>query len=58
MNQKVLHVLEYDKIIRKLADYASSEPGKKMCMDLLPSDDIDEIRKNLQKTDDAASLKY
>lgn len=53
MNQKVLHVLEYDKIIRKLADYASSEPGKKMCMDLLPSDDIDEIRKNLQKTDDA-----
>nr|MCR4903634.1 endonuclease MutS2 [Butyrivibrio sp.] len=53
MNQKVLHVLEYDKITAHLADFASSEPGQKMCRELLPSGDIDEIRKNLTKTDDA-----
>ncbi|MBR4670278.1 MAG: endonuclease MutS2 [Butyrivibrio sp.] len=53
MNQKALHVLEYDKIIEKLADHASSQPGKKMCLELEPSSDIAEIRKNLKKTNDA-----
>lgn len=53
MNQKALHVLEYDKIIEKLADHASSQPGKKLCLELQPSSDISEIRKNLKKTDDA-----
>ncbi|WP_022764814.1 endonuclease MutS2 [Butyrivibrio sp. XPD2006] len=53
MNKKALHVLEYDKIIEKLADHASSEPGRKLCLELEPSSDIKEIRKNLQKTNDA-----
>ncbi len=53
MNQKALHVLEYDKIIEKLAEHASSQPGKKMCLELEPSSDIAEIRKNLKKTNDA-----
>ena len=53
MNQKALHVLEYDKIIEKLAEHASSQPGKKLCLELQPSSDIGEIRKNLKKTNDA-----
>ncbi|RKM54726.1 endonuclease MutS2 [Butyrivibrio sp. X503] len=53
MNPKALHVLEYDKIIEKLAEHASSQPGKKMCLELEPSSDIAEIRKNLKKTNDA-----
>lgn len=53
MNTKALRVLEYDKIINKLTDHASSEPGKKLCKELLPSTDIKEIRKNQEKTSDA-----
>ena len=53
MNKKALHVLEYDKIIEKLAEHATSEPGRKLCLELEPSSDIKEIRKNLQKTNDA-----
>ncbi len=51
MNEKVLHVLEYDKIIEKLSEHATSEPGKRMCRELLPSSEIGEIRRNLKKTD-------
>ncbi len=53
MNKKALKVLEYDKIIEKLAEHASSEPGRKMCRELLPSSDISEIRANQKKTGDA-----
>ena len=55
MNAKALHVLEYDKIIEKLTDHASSEPGRKMCRELVPSSDIKEIRANLAKTQDGIS---
>ncbi len=55
MNQKALRVLEYDKIIEKLAEHASSEPGKKLCRELVPSSDIKEIRNNQEKTKDAIS---
>lgn len=55
MNQKALHVLEYDKIIEKLTEHATSEPGKKLCRELVPSSDIKEIRKNQEKTKDAIS---
>ena len=53
MNEKVLHVLEYDKIIDRLTEHAGSDPGRKLCRELVPSSDIAEIRKNQQKTQDA-----
>lgn len=53
MNSKALHVLEYDKIIGKLTEHASSDPGRKLCRELVPSSDIKEIRKNQEKTSDA-----
>ena len=53
MNTKVLHVLEYDKIIEKLAEHATSDPGRKLCRELLPSADIRQIRSDQKKTGDA-----
>lgn len=53
MNQKVLKTLEYCKIIDMLTDKADSEPGKKLCRELLPSADLTEIRKSQKNTKDA-----
>ena len=55
MNEKVLRTLEYNKIIDLLVQKADSEPGKKLCKELLPSTDIQEIRKNQEETRDAIS---
>ena len=53
MNEKVLKTLEYNKILEMLADKANSEPGKKLCRELMPSTDIGEIRRNQRQTADA-----
>lgn len=53
MNEKVLKTLEYNKIIEMLAGKANSAPGKKLCRELLPSTDLDEIRRNQRQTADA-----
>lgn len=55
MNKKALKTLEYDKIIFQLTDMADSEPGKKLCRELLPSVQLDEIRQNQRETKDALS---
>lgn len=55
MNSKALKTLEYDKVIGMLTDQASSDPGRKLCRELLPSSDINEIRAALLETTDAAS---
>lgn len=44
MNSKALHVLEYDKIINTLTDYASSSVAKNMCKNLVPLEDVDTVR--------------
>ena len=43
MNEKVLKTLEYNKIIARLAEHASSEDAKKRCLTLTPGTDINEI---------------
>ena len=55
MNEKVLNTLEYNKIIQNLTEFADSEPGKKVCTELVPSTDLEEIRKNQKETADALS---
>lgn len=55
MNQKVFKTLEYYKIIDKLTEYAASEPGKKMCRELIPSSDFNEIVQNQTETADAVT---
>ena len=53
MNEKVLNTLEYNKILEMLANKANSAPGKKLCRELMPSTDIEEIRRNQRQTADA-----
>lgn len=55
MNEKALKVLEYQKIIQRLADFAGSLPGKERCRELVPSDDLFEIRRMQRETTDAVS---
>ena len=55
MNQKVLKTLEYHKIIEKLTEYAASEPGKRLCRDLEPSSDFEEIVQAQAETADAVA---
>lgn len=55
MNNKALSILEYNKIIDKLSEFATSEPGRKICHALTPMTDIDIIRENLLNTTDASS---
>ena len=43
MNQKVLHTLEFDKILQQLAGYASCEDTKKRCLSLTPITDRKEL---------------
>lgn len=55
MNQKVLKTLEYNKIIAQLSENSSSILGKELCNKLLPSSDLEEIRKLQQETADGLS---
>lgn len=53
MNNKALKTLEYNKIISTLAEQASSELGKKLCIELVPSCDLEYIQTTQQNTSDA-----
>lgn len=53
MNTKVLTTLEYNKIIDLFTEKADSEPGKKLCRDLVPSTDLFTIRTAQRETKDA-----
>ena len=58
MNEKVLRTLEYTKIIDKLTEKASSEPGKRLCRELVPMTDLAEIRLAQVQTRDALSMLF
>ncbi len=53
MNIKSLKILEYDKIVAQLEEYASSPLGKALCKELLPSTNLYEIRQAQTETTDA-----
>ncbi len=55
MNQRVLRVLEYDKVIALLAEQASSESGREMCRNLRPMSDIERVLAAQAETGDALS---
>ncbi|MCF0229989.1 MAG: endonuclease MutS2, partial [Parasporobacterium sp.] len=55
MNEKVLHTLEYDKIVEILAKHAGSDAGARMCRELLPVTDLEAIRTAQIQTTDAVS---
>lgn len=58
MNEKALRILEYNKIIHLLTEYASSEMGKQLCRDLTPSTHLVEIQSEQANTRDALSRLY
>ena len=55
MNEKALRALEYDKIIERLTQKASSHAGKALCRELLPMTDLGQIRLMQEQTADALS---
>ena len=55
MNEKVLRVLGYDKIIEKLIERASSALGKGLADDLKPYTDIDLVNNSQKETTDAVN---
>ena len=55
MNDKSLRVLEFHKIIELLAEHATSEPGRKMCLALRPSVVLSTIEQSQTETEDAVS---
>ena len=58
MNEKALRILEYNKIIEKLVDCATSPMGKALCEKLEPSADLGDICQNQMETSDALSRVY
>lgn len=53
MNKKALRILEFNKIIDRLTDHATSAPGKKLAAALVPMTDPEEIRAAQTQTADA-----
>lgn len=58
MNEKVLHTLEYVKIIERLQQFAGSEQGRRKCAELKPVVRLDEIRELQRETSDALARVY
>ena len=56
MNKKVLHVLEYDKIMERLTEKATSEQGRKLTSSLVPMTNLEAI--NQAQTETADALGY
>ena len=53
MNSKVLRTLEYTKIIERLTEFATTDPGRALCRELVPSTDLEQIRMMQGHTPDA-----
>lgn len=56
MQERVLNVLEFNKIREQLKDHASSSLGKEKAQHLMPSGDFQEVLKWQEQTDEAATV--
>ena len=56
MNKKVQKTLEFDKIIQMLVAEASSDPGRRLCEELVPMDKYETINTAQQETYDALGM--
>ena len=50
MNEKVLRVVEFNKIIGFLEEEATSDPGRELCRSILPMNDLREIERAQDET--------
>jgi DNA mismatch repair protein MutS2 len=55
MNDKSIHILEFDTIRELLARKATSDPGRQLCRTLVPMTDMAEINRAQDETADALS---
>lgn len=53
MNKKAIHTLEFNKIIKEMSEFATCLEGQKKCLELLPLDNIEDIRLLQTQTTDA-----
>ena len=56
MNAKTLHVLEFDKILQRLAANTSFSAGRELVLETLPTNDISLARQWLAETTEARRL--
>ena len=56
MNPHTIRVLEYDKILNKLATFCAFGGGEELATSLLPSDDLRTISEWMEQTDEACRL--
>ena len=56
MNDKVLHTVEFNKIIDQLTENANSAPAKALCRELRPMDNLPDIHLSQLETDAALQL--
>ena len=52
---RALRVLEFTKIRERLAAHALTDMGKEKCLALAPYDDLSEVRRALDETEEASS---
>ena len=58
MNEKVMRITEYNRILELLAQHATSAPGKALCMALQPMRDLADIEKAQSETEAALSYLF
>jgi DNA mismatch repair protein MutS2 len=58
MNPRTLRVLEYGKILEKVANFCAFSGGADLARALLPSDDLPTIQQRLTETDEAFRLRF
>ncbi len=56
MNPRTLRVLEYAKVLERVAAYCSFSGGEELARALLPSDDLETVRDRLAETAEASKL--
>ena len=54
--KRTLRVLEFPKILERLAQYAMTDNGKALCRTLVPSDQEAQVRRSLDETEEAVVL--
>ncbi|NTV90754.1 MAG: endonuclease MutS2 [Clostridiales bacterium] len=56
MDERTLRILEFDKIISRLASYTSSGLGRELVLSLVPKTGMNEVKEMLRETSDAESF--
>ena len=56
MEKKALHILEFDKILNKMAEYTGNDAVKQRILDLMPATNLGEAAAMQQQTSEAVKL--